>query len=85
MDHDEARGLATAEFISRMGAGKPRGGFRIEDWQVSEPYEDEVRGLNGPQCYLIVDFVPQDEAEARGYFRLSMAVDPDTGAVDMLR
>ncbi|MCX4389388.1 hypothetical protein OG777_21000 [Micromonospora peucetia] len=85
MDHDEARELATAEFISRMGAGKPRGRFRIDDWQISEPYEDEVWGLNGGQRCLIIDFVPQGEVEARGHFKLSMAVDPDTGVVDMLR
>lgn len=85
MDLDEARELATAEFVSRMSGGKRRGGFRIEDWQVSEPYEDEVRGLNGAKRHLIFDFVPQGDAKDRGHFTLSVAVDPVTGDVDMLR
>ncbi|WP_433127375.1 hypothetical protein ACQPWW_31010 [Micromonospora sp. CA-240977] len=85
MDRDEARELAVAEFTRRMRARKPRGGFRIDDWQVGEPYEEEVRGLRGYQPCFIVDFVPQGDAEARGYRKLGVAVDPETGAVDVLR
>ncbi|WP_245675308.1 hypothetical protein [Micromonospora halophytica] len=85
MDHDEARELATAEFARRMGVAKPRGGFPVEDWEISEPYEAQIRGLRGSRRYLIVDFVPQRETRARGHFKLSVAVDPETGEVDMLR
>ncbi|MEW2432159.1 hypothetical protein AB0877_29480 [Micromonospora sp. NPDC047644] len=85
MDRDEARELATAEFVRRMRAGKPRGGFRIEDWHVGEPYEEELRGLTGKKPYLVVDFVPQGDAELQGYRKLGMAVDPETGELDMVR
>ncbi|MEU5828342.1 hypothetical protein [Micromonospora tulbaghiae] len=85
MDQDEVRALATAEFNRRMRAGKPRGGFQLDDWQISEPYEAQVRGLRGTERLLVVDFVPRGEARARGHFKLSVAVDPDTGVADMLR
>ncbi|SCL41058.1 hypothetical protein GA0070615_4774 [Micromonospora aurantiaca] len=79
--------LATAEFTRRMRAGKPRGGFQIDeiDWQISEPYEAQVRGLRGTERLLVVDFVPRGETRARGHCKLSVAVDPDTGVADMLR
>ncbi|MGK5742903.1 hypothetical protein [Micromonospora sp. URMC 103] len=85
VNQDEVRELATAEFTRRMRAGKPRGGFQVDDWWISEPYEAQVRGLRGSKRYLVVDFLAQGETRARGHFKLSVAVDPDTGEVDMLR
>ena len=79
MDADRARQLAVARF-TETGLGD------LDSWEIRGPREGDVRTPAGTKAHLIYDFVPRTaEGQAGRRLTLSVAVDPDNGAADMLR
>ncbi|MFA1551471.1 hypothetical protein [Actinomadura chokoriensis] len=78
MDHDQARAVALSEFAGR--------GESPDEWEIVGPREETVVDLDGTVPCLVFDFMPRPEFDQGGRrFKLSIAVDPNTGEADMLR
>jgi hypothetical protein len=82
MDVDRARELAIAEFATRHAWSG--GSWRLEDWEISEGYEQEVYGPRGARPCLVFAFAPR-ESEATDAIPLRVIVDKETGETDLLR
>ncbi|WP_405429463.1 hypothetical protein [Micromonospora sp. NBC_00617] len=79
MELERARQLAIVEFARRLGSTWNKA------WEVGGVRQASVVTPDGAKTQLVVDFLRRDLPNSGRLRRVSLAVDPETGTVDMLR